>query len=149
MKKNTIITITIIVVLVTSLTLRIIYKPNNNAKTNEESTNSFTLNNYSFKFDSEKDAKKLKMLITKNEDYNVYYYQRDIYLSLCENNKCYDIKEALDKKYTTLNDILSKSNKKSESKEGNKIYYYDKFNIVECDKTIYIGNSKLEIDVCK
>lgn len=106
-----------------------------------------------------------KTIISEDEtdkyDYSIYSYGGDVQVKI--DNKKYDLREALLNDKIRMDKIIEKANKDSQEKRirgdlysdgGTKIYMYDtytiiKFNTLEGNKDVYIGNTTMEYDVYK
>ena len=119
-----------------------------------------TLNDFTFKIEEGHETNCITCDISNYDNKKVLYYRQTFELYLCENKDCYTIKDVLDNNMTTLDKIISKAKHKSSAYDGGStVYYFDKFNIVTCNRinqdntntNIYIGNKEIlnGVEVCK
>ncbi len=153
------------------LFIKMQYSHNNGTQTTGKDNNqnlnveNKKITNFNLKFTENKNSKVSIKFFDKYMQHNMYYYNSNIELYLCENSECYLINDALNKNMVSLENILEKSISKNSAYDGgSSIYYFDNFNIVVCHKqrvdsndknityneNIYIGNKKLkEVDICE
>ena len=111
------------------------------------------------------DDSQIRTIILEDEtekfDYNIYSYDGDVKVKI--DNKEYNLRDALLNDKITMDKIIEKANKDSQEEKvrsdmfsdgGTMIYKYDtytiiKFNTLDNNKDIYIGNTSMDYDVYK
>lgn len=111
------------------------------------------------------DDSQIRTIILEDEtekfDYNIYSYGGDVKVKI--DNKEYNLRDALLNDKITMDKIIEKANKDSQEEKvrsdmfsdgGTMIYKYDtytiiKFNTLDNNKDIYIGNTSMDYDVYK
>lgn len=173
MKKNTKIIFTIVTIILIMI-IAIIYSINDKnlskEETNEEikennvnnvvneTSNNESIENFSIKFvdNTKENQKDNKIKITSYQEKDIYYVTENIELYLCQDEKCYTLKESLEDKQVDFSKILEKKEKKETAYDGgSSIFYFNDFNIVTCNTVegnndIYIGQKTLnDVSICR
>ncbi|MGN1371070.1 MAG: hypothetical protein ACI4XM_02160 [Candidatus Coprovivens sp.] len=113
------------------------------------------LNEYAITITSSKKCQNDPVLISSNDNNDIYTYCIDDAIVSYPDNK-YELPQALSSNKITIEDIYSNSNKEEKNPENNSIIYrFDDYSVLVCDnslsKDIYIANKKLSfLDItCK
>lgn len=161
MKRNIIIIIILITLLIISYLINLDTSKEQLLKHQDEEIITTKLEEFNFKIEEGHIANCITCDISTYDNKKVLYYKQTFELYLCQNKDCYTIKQVLDNNMTTLDNILSKAKEKHFAYDGGSgIYYFDRFNIVTCNRllaadayntNIYIGDKDnlIDVDVCK